>query len=66
MFTGGRVAPLGGRPGPSAKATEANDISKNAIARTRFMVFLLCGEFPGNSLVGKASGEEILARNSNF
>src|ERR1700730_17752040 len=48
----GLVVGLGGSPGPSARATEPNDMSNNANARIRFIIILLGGECPGNSLDG--------------
>ncbi len=47
----------GGSPPPSAMAAAASDMSNNVTAGIRFMLSLLIdGEFPGNSLIGKASG----------
>src|SRR5258708_34914828 len=57
MFAWGGSFAGGRGPGPSAKATEASDMSNSGTAKIRFIsILLIGGEYPGNSLDVSARG----------
>src|SRR5258708_35604119 len=57
MFAWGGSFAGGRGPGPSAKATEASDMSNSVTAKIRFIsILLIGGEYPGNSLDVSARG----------
>ncbi|SRR5216684_1725380 len=60
MFAWGGSFAGGRGPGPSAKATEASDMSNSVTAKIRFIsILLIGGEYPGNSLDVSCKGRGV-------